>query len=146
MRVWAQNRKGQRVWQVEKTWPADAKDVPVEFDPQDAGDYLIHADVISDGKVIASDAANVNAYEASLELRQTLPDFDLLKAIAASGGGSFCRLNRLNETLAKLAEYKAVVRVTRTTYRPLWTNPITFWIFVIALCCEWAIRRKSGLM
>jgi uncharacterized membrane protein len=116
---------------------------------------LVATGTTATGEIIKADAsAKFIAYaEASEEMLRTAADYDLLKKIAAAGGGQFRRLDDLPTFLKELQSQPLETIKPRPRYYPDWRRnhskgflPAWLILFALLLGGEWALRRLWGMM
>lgn len=130
----------------------------VPYDPTAPGEYTVTLSATgldASGKEVAGDAtARFLVYaEASDELLRKAADHDVLRRIAAAGGGRFHRLEDLPRFLQELAAQPLDVMRPKPKYLPDWRRdhsrgflPGWLVLFAALLGAEWGLRRVWGLV
>jgi hypothetical protein len=107
----------------------------------------------SGGVVSGRTSARVIVYDEDLELTRTAADHDFLRKLAAAGGGEFRRVEALAAFLNELYERPAEQGKLKLDLWPDWRRTTRsgflvgfFLAFVVAVSCEWVLRRRWGLV
>jgi hypothetical protein len=116
------------------------------FTPQQPGDYKIRLSAKREGNPIGSDESSFVVVAPNLELENPLANFALLNRIAAASGGKTWTPATCESVLNDLAHRKADTVIEKTHRVTLWDRPFIFWLFALALCIEWLIRKVLGLV
>lgn len=147
--------------------PEDGAVVPVgvgpggepraEYVPRKAGEYTVSLKATgqADDKPVEGTAtAKFRAEEfESEELQRKTPDHEMLKSIAAAGGGKFNRIEDLPAFLKDLKNQPLTTmqpkKKSLPDWRPTASNPfLPIWmiVFALVLVAEWGLRRLWGLV
>ncbi|HET6574940.1 MAG TPA: filamin/ABP280 repeat domain-containing protein [Fimbriiglobus sp.] len=130
----------------------------VTYNPTAPGEYTVKVAAVGkdkDGKEVKGEAsARFQAYpEASDEMLRKAADHDMLRKIAAAGGGQFHRLDELPAFLKELAAQPLETVKPKPKYLPDWRRDrskgfLPGWLILFALLLggEWALRRTWGLV
>lgn len=128
-----------------------------EFVPRADGEYtatLTATGKTDTGEVSGTATAKFLATpDSSEEMQRTTPDFDLLRSMAAAGGGTFHRVQDLPAFLTDLKNQEYIpqkpTRKNLPDWRPMSSNPfLPTWmvVFAVILVAEWGLRRWWGLV
>jgi chitodextrinase len=99
--------------------------------------------------VVSSDAGETRggvrfAVATSLGERRGEPaDASGLRHLAEASGGRYFTLPEADQWLDSLPKAKHITR--RDTVRDVWNHPLLAGLLLASLCCEWWLRRRSGL-
>ncbi len=130
----------------------------VAYDPTAPGEYTVTLSASGSdaaGKPVRGEAtARFLAYaDVSDEQVKTAADHDVLRRLAAAGGGRFYRLEDLPAFLKELKAQPAETQKPRPKYLPDWRRdhsngflPGWLVLFVALLGAEWGLRRAWGLV
>jgi hypothetical protein len=130
----------------------------VPYDPKAPGEYTVKLAAYgksTDGKEVRGEAtARFLAYpEASDEMLRKAADHEVLKRIAAAGGGQFRRLEELPAFLRELKGQPLEAVKPKPRYVPDWRVEksqgfLPAWLIVFAalLGTEWGLRRYWGMV
>ena len=130
----------------------------VPYDPTAPGEYTVTLSATGTdaaGKPVKGEAtARFLAYaDVSDEQVKTAADHDVLRRLAAAGGGRFYRLEDLPAFLKELKAQPADIQKPRPKYLPDWRRdhsggflPGWLVLFVALLGAEWGLRRAWGLV
>jgi hypothetical protein len=130
----------------------------VPYDPAVPGEYTVKVAAVGkdkDGQEVKGEAsARFLAYpEASDEMLVKAANHDVLRKIAAAGGGRFHRLEELPTFLKELAAQPLETVKPRPKYLPDWRRdrsrgflPGWLVLFALLLGTEWALRRTWGMV
>ncbi len=111
------------------------------------GDYQVHIEAKKNGERIGTGAdVRFLVYDQDLELHNPAADFALADEVAKITGGTNVPPGELAAHLRKLAKLGLNVEVTRVQRILLWDNWPFLVIFVVALCLEWFLRKRRGLV
>ena len=107
----------------------------------------------SGGVVSGRTSARVIVYDDDLELTRTAADHDFLRKLASAGGGEFHRVEGLAAFLNELYERPPEQGRLKLDLWPDWRRTTRsgflvgfFLAFVLAVSCEWVLRRRWGLV
>jgi hypothetical protein len=107
----------------------------------------------SGGVVSGTASARVIVYDEDLEMTRPAADHDFLRKLASAGGGEFQRVEQLPAFLSRLLAEPADEGRARLDLWPDWRRTtrspflIAFFLaFVCAVCAEWLLRRRWGLV
>jgi hypothetical protein len=105
------------------------------------------------GEVSGTASARVIVYDEDLEMMRAAADHDFLRKLAAEGGGEFHRVEQLAAFLNSLLERPAERDRVRLDLWPDWRRTtrspflvLFFLLFVAAVCGEWLLRRRWGMV
>jgi hypothetical protein len=119
-----------------------------QYDPPDAGDYLVSATATLSGQPTLTASATFTVGETLDEYSDAGQNADLLKEIAAASGGRYFEPPEA-EKLPALIEQSAGERERKETIydqHDIWDTPLWFGLIVLALSAEWNIRRRATLV
>jgi uncharacterized membrane protein len=112
------------------------------------GDYWVHVNAKQDGTALPGTAITrflVNDRDA--ELDDPAADPGLMREIAHISGGDALTPQALIERLQEwIDEGLPGLSMTHSERLSLWDNWYSLLLFVLLLCMEWGIRKKSGLV
>lgn len=82
----------------------------------------------------------------SQALEQQKPELDepLLKKIAAAGGGKYYPANQMKDWMQSLQDNSLTVRSEQEI--EIWNAPLLLILFLLPLCIEWLVRKRTGLL
>jgi hypothetical protein len=116
------------------------------FTPRLPGEYAMAlTGTRPNGEIIGTDASAFAATEEVRELTDTRARRDLLDTIARQTHGSVIRPTELRALLRKLASTAEPRPITIRDVKSMWDRDWIFWVLVLALGCDWAIRRWNRL-
>ncbi len=128
-----------------------------EFVPRGDGEYTVALSATGKGDtgdVTGTASAKFLAItDTSEEMQRTTPDYDLLRSMAAAGGGTFHRIDDLPAFLTELQNkpYDTVKPTKKSIpdWRPTPSNPflpLLVLVLTLVLGTEWGLRRWWGLV
>ena len=125
-----------------------------EFGGTDAaGDYWVkvtarfETGVGEDKKTVTADGwSRFIVEDRDLEMDNPAADFDLLKEIAKSTGGTFLRPEELGSFLQGKTEKDFNIEVSKLRRTTLWDNWTFLLLFVGVMSVEWFVRKRRGLV
>jgi hypothetical protein len=113
-----------------------------------AGDYWVAVQATVDGQPIGGIATtrfHVNARDP--ELDDPSSDFSLLREVSHSSGGEFFTPDAFLERINQWAKDGLPgVTLKRQERMSLWDNWFVLLLLVVLMTCEWALRKKRGLV
>lgn len=107
------------------------------------GNWRISASAELAEQLIARTGASFIVEPYSLEMENVRLDETALRNISEITGGDYFRAGNI-ESLPDKIRLKPLLR-REEKERNLWDNPILLLIFILALCAEWIIRKRSDL-
>jgi hypothetical protein len=113
-----------------------------QFQPDRVGSFT--ASLTSPAESHAKATATFTVENLALELQKPELDEDLLRRVAAAGGGKYYRPDQIGDWIASLPDH--VLRVKSEKEYELWTAPLLLGLFIVPLALEWLIRRRSGML
>lgn len=128
-----------------------------EFVPRADGEFTVSLSASGKtdaGEVTGTATAKFLAIpDTSEEMQRTTPDYDLLRGMAAAGGGKFSRIEDLPAFLTDLKNQPyETVKPTKKSI-PDWRRdhsqgflPAWMVVFALVLAAEWGLRRWWGLV
>jgi hypothetical protein len=123
---------------------ADPDTATVEFYPGTAGRYEIAAALKVDGKVLANQAGELRVRGPDLEMTQTSPRPENLRAIKEATGGVYVDVDLAGDVADQIRRIeRRSTKVQRTEY---WDSPVLFVAFLAAVTGEWFLRRRNHLV
>lgn len=114
-----------------------------EMPSMGVGNWRILAVAELEGQEIATASDNFLVEPYSLEMENVRLNENALQNIAQITGGVYFRAGNI-DSLPKIIDLKPLLR-REEHERGFWDNPILLIIFVLALCGEWIIRKRSDL-
>ncbi len=116
------------------------------YRPEGPGDYTLKATLLEDGKEVTSSSASFHIFEEDLETRRLSADFFTLREIATRTGGTFTKLEGLQELLSKLSRFEGRREITIPVRTEVWNSWFAAFLFLLLLAAEWFWRRRLGLI
>lgn len=120
---------------------------------QPAGDYWVRViasfETVVDGESRAINAEGWSRFiveDRDLEMDNPAADFDLLKDIAESTGGTFMQPEELGSFLQHKTEEDFSTELSKLRRRTLWDNWTFLLSFVGLMSIEWFLRKRRGLV
>ncbi|MFN8178120.1 MAG: vWA domain-containing protein [bacterium] len=107
------------------------------------GDYRIEGQAKHEGADLGTDQSEMTVAPYRMELEDPAPDFDLLRDVARESGGRFLPLEEVGK-LPDLLDLKPVIDRT-VREMPFLESPLLYFLLLVLLGAEWALRRRRGL-
>ena len=114
-----------------------------ELPAMDVGKWRLFAEAELDGQRLGNASASFLVEPYSLELENVQLNEFLLKEIATASGGAYLNPSEI-DSFSELLNIPEVIR-RNTHEKALWDHPILLVLFVLALCGEWILRKRSDL-
>jgi len=109
----------------------------------DVGRYEIEAVAVLGKEELGRDKTIIQVRPATAEMRELSQNVPLLMKLAGDTGGKYLALESGGNLPRYLREATHVIERHRDS--DLWDNGWIFALIVSFLCCEWFLRKRSGL-
>jgi hypothetical protein len=115
-----------------------------EFYPSSGGRYELSATLAAAGQTLANQTAEFLVQGSDLELSRTGTNPGNLQNLADVTGGVYLDIEDAEQLAGKIErKERRTAEVRRWEY---WNSPYLFGAFLLAVTCEWFLRRKNHLV
>ncbi|MCH2201969.1 MAG: hypothetical protein MK102_08360 [Fuerstiella sp.] len=111
------------------------------------GDYRVRVEAKVDGTSHGHAVTRFLVNARDPELDNPSADPEMMRELATASGGDFLSAAQLLERLEEFANNGLPVQtLTQDRHLSLWDNWYSLLLFTVIMTCEWAVRKKSGLV